>query len=207
MEIKVMNLKKSFARKVVIQDFSYQFSAGKIYAIYGESGKGKTTLLNLIGKIDKQSDGVIDYILKGKRITNSTILRRYYLSYILQNYGLVNNETVENNLKYALKYTKLSRKQKEIKINQLCESVGIIALLKQPIYTLSGGEQQRVAIARAILKPSSVILADEPTGNLDDDNAAVIYELILMLKKMGKCVIIVTHDHKVKSIADEVITI
>lgn len=207
MEIKVKNLKKSFASKEVIHDFNYHFMPNKIYAIYGESGKGKTTLLNIIGKIDKASDGKIEYLVKEKSVINETLLRRYYLGYILQNYGLVNNETVEKNLKYALKYTKLSKTQKDKKIIELCQAIGIKGLLKQKVYTLSGGEQQRVAIARAILKPSSVILADEPTGNLDDENAANIYELLKFLKRMGKCVIVVTHDLRVKSIADEVITL
>ena len=196
------NIKKSFKENVVIDDFSYEFDKGKIYLIYGESGCGKSTLLNLIGKLDKPSSGVIKYFdNSGEYKGNSTKFYREKIAYLFQNYALIDNQSVKQNLKIALEYSK--EKNKEELMNNVLNRVGLKGMIDKKIYTLSGGEQQRVALARVLLKENDVVLADEPTGNLDDNNAKRIISLFSELRDEGKTIIIATHDEKFIEICDE----
>jgi len=120
-------------------------------------------------------------------------LLRHHISFLFQNYALSDNDTVEYNLNMALTYNK-SVKNKKQAIGEALEKVGLSGFEKQKVYTLSGGEQQRVAMARLLLKPTTIILADEPTGNLDISNRDAIFALLLEFSRNGKTVVIVTHD-------------
>ncbi len=136
-------------------------------------------------------------LINGKRITKITskdaeLLRRYYIGYIFQNYALIEKDTVEENLKIAVRYS--SEKDKKNAIRQALRIVDLEDYENKKIYELSGGEQQRVAIARVYIKPCSLVLADEPTGSLDLHNKLMVLNLLEKLRQEGKTIIIVTHD-------------
>lgn len=206
--VKLTDVTKKFDRKIVIDHFSIQIEEGKVYAITGKSGCGKTTLLNIIGGIEKASEGEV-MIFGNKNIsTRSGKLRkllRYKISYLFQNYALSDNDTVKYNLEMAMQYSVVKNKQQAIKESLL--KVGLEGLEKQKVYTLSGGEQQRVAIARLLLKPTEMILADEPTGNLDSKTRDSIFNLLLELNKVGKTIVMVTHDMELAKMCDQIIAL
>ncbi|MDD7543577.1 MAG: ATP-binding cassette domain-containing protein, partial [Peptoniphilaceae bacterium] len=118
---------------------------------------------------------------------------RKEIGYLFQNYALIDQETVEKNIRIGLKYNTEIRDKKEAIRNAL-ETVGLSGMEKQKIYTLSGGEQQRVALARLLVKPCSVIFADEPTGNLDDENGKKVMDILFGMNRSGKTIVVVTHD-------------
>lgn len=134
-------------------------------------------------------------------------LLRYHISYLFQNYGLIEDETVIKNLEVGTKYLKLSKEQKKQKINEALKSVGLENYENKKVFQLSGGEQQRVAVARIMLKPSELILADEPTGSLDVENRDVILSLLKSLNESGKTVVVVTHDKDIEKCATRCIRI
>ena len=127
------------------------------------------------------------------------------INYLFQNYALIDNETVEQNLLLALEYEKLSKNVKKEKINEALELVDLNEFNDKKIFTLSGGEQQRVALARVILKKGNIILADEPTGNLDVENTDKVMKILKKLKEDGKLIIIVTHSLSLANECDDVI--
>lgn len=158
-------------------------------AIVGKSGSGKSTLLNLLGLIDSDYSGRYEIFGQTNLAVNSAksqIIIREHISYLFQNFALIDDETVEYNLMLALKYVKLSKKDKLKKVEEILERVGLSATLHQKVSELSGGEQQRIAVARAILKPSQLILADEPTGSLDPENRDLVLKFLLEMNREGK---------------------
>lgn len=204
--IKVENLEKSFDNKEIIKNFNYEFLDGKITAIVGKSGCGKTTLLNVLGLLDTDYKGKVLY--DGVLITNESQRNEFIrnnINYLFQNYALIDNETVEQNLLLALEYEKLSKNVKKEKINEALELVDLNEFNDKKIFTLSGGEQQRVALARVILKKGNIILADEPTGNLDVENTDKVMKILKKLKEDGKLIIIVTHSLSLANECDDVI--
>ncbi|MBS5778094.1 MAG: putative bacteriocin export ABC transporter [Candidatus Faecisoma sp.] len=204
--IKVENLEKSFDNKEIIKNFNYEFLDGKITAIVGKSGCGKTTLLNILGLLDTDYKGKVLY--DGVLITNESQRNEFIrnnINYLFQNYALIDNETVEQNLLLALEYEKLSKNVKKEKINEALELVDLNEFNDKKIFTLSGGEQQRVALARVILKKGNIILADEPTGNLDVENTDKVMKILKKLKEDGKLIIIVTHSLSLANECDDVI--
>lgn len=169
--IKIKNISKSFGSKKIFEDFSYTVNDKDFILITGASGSGKSTLLNMIGNLEKYDAGSIE--IDGQVINHKETAKYYRntLTYVFQNYGLIHEASVKDNLFPSLKFSKLKKNEKLSAINDALLKVGLNDVLEQPVFSLSGGEQQRVAIAKAILKPSKIILADEPTGNLDADNA------------------------------------
>ena len=195
--IKLENITKTIGKKVILENLSLKINQGDLVAIVGKSGSGKSTLLNLLGLIDGDYSG--NYEIFGQKnvpvnSVKSQAIIREHISYLFQNFALIDNETVEYNLMLALKYVKLSKKDKVKKIEEILERVGLSSTLHQKVSELSGGEQQRIAVARAILKPSQLLLADEPTGSLDPENRDLVLNFLLDMNKEGKTVIIVTHD-------------
>lgn len=195
--IEVTKLNKAYEDKTIFHDFSMTVGEGEMLAICGESGCGKTTLLNIIGLLEPFDSGEV--IVKGQKNVKpnsreATKLLRETISYLFQNFALVEDETVKYNLMLALNYVETSRQEKADKIHQALSSVGLEGYEDKRIYHLSGGEQQRVAIARCILKPSDIVLADEPTGSVDPHNREIIINLIKEMNFNGKTVVIVTHD-------------
>ena len=208
--IKLSKIYKSFDKRVVLSDVTLSVSNNEYVCITGESGAGKTTLLNLIGLLDKPDCGEVS-INDKTHFTPREILkmRRNLFGYIFQDYLLMNDKTVQENInisKNILKYE--NGKQDEKDINEIMERVRLdSAYLNKKVYQLSGGEQQKVAIARMLLKPYELVLADEPTGNLDYKNKNEIIEIFKEIKKNKKTIICVTHDNDVADSADRVINL
>ena len=196
MPIILKDINKSFGAHVILHDFNVTIQDGDMLAITGRSGKGKSTLLNIIGLLEPyQSGGLIFNDIRNPKINSrqATLLRRKTIGYLFQNFALMENCTVEENLRWALTYQPVKNKQQAIA--QALETVNLPAeLMKQKVVELSGGEQQRVAIARLFLKPCDVVLADEPTGSLDPSNRDLVISLLHQLHDAGKTVVIVTHD-------------
>ena len=193
--LEVKNVEYAYEKgKNVLDDINVEFEAGKVYAIVGASGGGKTTLLSLIGGLDVPMGGNIS--LEGKDINAIGLenYRRHHVSFIFQSYNLIDYMTPIENVNLTSKVPAIP----------LLESVGLDKEhAKRNVLQLSGGQQQRVAIARALASDAKVLLADEPTGNLDGETAETIVDL---LKKSAyehkKCVIIVTHSLDVANQAD-----
>lgn len=134
-------------------------------------------------------------------------LLRYDISYLFQNFALISSRTVRENIEIGLQYSKLKRQEKNNLISEALIKVGLEGYDKRKVFELSGGEQQRVALARIILKPSKLILADEPTGSLDLKNREIVMKILCDLNKMGKTIIIVTHDPNVVQYASKSIAL
>ncbi len=206
--ITIKNLNKSFGEKQVFTNFNCTIKNGFMTAIIGKSGSGKSTLLNMIGLLDLDYQGEIlydDVNIKKLKENKQVEFIRNNINYLFQNYALVDNETVEQNLLLALAYEKISKTEKTTKINEVLTKVDLTDFNNKKIYTLSGGEQQRIALARTILKKGDIILADEPTGNLDEGNKEIVLKILKELKSLGKTIIIVTHDLNIANECDEVI--
>lgn len=204
--IRVCNLCKKYGKMTVLKKLSFTISDKEIVAITGESGKGKTTLLNLISLLDTEYGGEIE--IDGKRnFSKKEILnmQRYKIAYLFQNYALVENETVEQNLMIALYFQKGIDKKRSIR--KALKLVGMEGIEKKKIYELSGGEQQRVALARAYLKKPKYIFADEPTGNLDKRNRNLVFDILKNMNAEGITVVFVTHDMELAQLADKIIEV
>lgn len=199
--ISLKNISKTFNKKIIFKDFSLDIEKGEFLSIMGPSGSGKSTLLNIIGLLEKPDSGsikILDYVNPKFNSSTGTKLLRNEISYLFQNYGLVDSETVKYNLNMATRFLKLNRSEENTKIKDALSKVGLENIENEKIYSLSGGEQQRVALAKIILKPSSIILADEPTGSLDSTNRDSILNILKSFNKEGKTVIVVTHDSTVE---------
>lgn len=184
-----------YSNKPIIQDFSYTFENNHIYAITGPSGCGKTTLLYLLGFLEKKDQGSI--LIDDKEPKSIQKLYKHTIGFLFQNYALIENETIEQNLKMILKKDQYSL------IPEVLKQVGIEAPITQKIYKLSGGQQQRIALARLLLHDTKIILCDEPTGNLDKENRDIVFDILYKLSRKGKIVIMVTHDLELASRCDE----
>ncbi|RSJ82681.1 ABC transporter ATP-binding protein [Streptococcus cristatus] len=204
--IKIEHLAKSFGERTVFQDINLQFAAGKVYALIGNSGCGKTTLLNILAKLEPYDKGSISYRGQELRQIKSHHFFKDELGYLFQNFGLLENETVAANLELGLIGQKLTKQEKKQREEEVLEKVGLNYLtLDQKIYELSGGEAQRVALAKVILKDPPLILADELTAALDPETSQEIMNLLLSLKKTDRLMIIATHNPAIWGKADEVI--
>lgn len=193
----IENLCKSYGNKKIFDDFFMEAKSGEILSISGPSGSGKSTLLNIIGMFEKPDEGNIELFgrkvseLKKKHIEQ---LRRERIFYVFQNYALIDEKSIEYNLNIPMIGKKGDRKEKRRKMKEALEKVGLNIPLEEKIFKLSGGEQQRVAIARGFLREFEIILADEPTGSLDQENKQRVMDILKQFNRKGKTVIIVTHD-------------
>ncbi|MBQ9826703.1 MAG: ABC transporter ATP-binding protein [Firmicutes bacterium] len=192
-------------RKVIYDNASASFESGRFYAITGESGSGKTTLLYIIGGLEKEYGGKVFF--KGKTIEEIglTKYRRDHISMIYQNFNLIPYLSPVENIEVALDITDNDNDKSKDHIIQLLSKLGIDEkAATRRASVLSGGEQQRAAIGRAVATGSEIIIADEPTGNLDAHTAEQVIELFRDLAhNEGKCVIMVTHNERFAEIADE----
>lgn len=196
--MKVCNVQYSYdGNKKVLKDISAEFEAEKIYAILGPSGCGKTTLLSLLGGLDVPSRGQV--LFQGEDIQKRGLAwhRKNNVAFVFQNYNLIDYMTPVENVALTSKRPPLP----------VLERLGITREeARRNVLKLSGGQQQRVAIARALASDASVILADEPTGNLDEDTAAPIADILKeCAHQMKKCVIIVTHSNELARQADVIL--
>ncbi|MDY6867765.1 MAG: putative bacteriocin export ABC transporter [Chloroflexota bacterium] len=203
-EIVLRNISKQFGDKVLFMGFSLEIEQGEFLSIMGASGAGKTTLLNIIGMLDVPDSGAV--IIRGHEnpkfsSRTSNLLRRYDISYLFQNYGLIDAETVEENIRIATRFKKFSKQEERAAIAASLEKLGLQGFESKKVYTLSGGEQQRVALAKILIKSPGIILADEPTGSLDADNRDYIMRMLQELNEEGKTIVVVSHDPKVTACA------
>ena len=189
-----------------LRGLSLSFEPGKLYALVGRSGSGTTTLLSLMAGLDLPTGGEIDFEGKPLSGLDRDLYRRDDVAVIYQSYNLLPLLTVEENVAFPLELKKLPREEIRKTAQEKLRLVGLDeGYFKRLPAMLSGGEQQRVAVARALAAQARVILADEPTGNLDTDNASKVIELLRTLAhEQGVCVIVVTHDLSIADRADAV---
>lgn len=196
----------------ILKNINIQFEVGKVYAIVGESGSGKTTTLSLLGALDIPDSGSIMYDDKDIKKIGYTNYRKNNISLVFQNYNLIKYMNAIENVIVAIDIKNSRNLSAKEKLNYAVETLKSLGIsednMKRPILELSGGQQQRVAIARALVKDTDVILADEPTGNLDEETTNEILEILINLAhKNNKCIIIVTHSANVSKNADVVVKV
>ena len=198
------NITQRFGELVLLQDFSFRIESGEFGAFSGPSGRGKTTLLNIIGLIEPVDEGTL--LIHGKEYKSRRQKLEYYrniVGFLFQNFALIENKTVWQNLNIIKENSR-----SEYTIEEVLEIVGLEDKIENKVYTLSGGEQQRIALARLFLKKCEIILADEPTGSLDARNAEIVMEILKELnEEQGKTVVMVTHDEKIREMAGRIIAL
>lgn len=206
--IKLKNISKSFGNHAIFENVSADLHAGKSYAIIGKSGSGKTTLLNIIGGLENASSGQVEIDGQVVKEANLAKFRKVYFGFIFQNYGLIDTDTVEQNLLIGLANQKISKKVAQEKLKSVLKRLDLDYLdLSQKVFVLSGGEQQRLALARIILKKPKIIFADEPTGSLDPDNAQIILKHLLNDFGSDATILVATHDPQVWKKCDYIIQV
>lgn len=204
--IQLEKVSKRYGERVLFSDLSLNFDCGKVYALIGSSGSGKTTLMNIMAKLEDY-EGQIHFDGKNLKAYKTSDFFRYKMGYLFQNFGLLDNQTIEANLKLGLIGQKLSRKQQREQALEALKQVGLDYLtLDKPIYELSGGESQRVALAKVILKNPPFILADEPTASIDPKATKAIMEILLSLRHDKRVIIIATHNPFIWEMADQVVS-
>lgn len=211
--IKVSNIVKTYGLKAncvtALNDISFEVKKGEIIAITGKSGAGKSTLLNIIGGVDKSDSGTVEY--NDTNILNLTqkrllLFRNKHIGFVFQNYRLIPELTVKENI--ILPALINLKKYDSEHFENLVISLGIDKLLFRYPNEISGGELQRAAIARALINKPTVLLCDEPTGNLDSETSSVVIEMIVKISKETKqTVIIATHDSDVVKYTDRILNI
>lgn len=188
---KIVNKQRLFH----LDDFSA--NTGELITILGKSGAGKSTLLNILGLNQEFTSG--EFHIFGKSVNKLTNkekmeIKRKKISFLFQDFGLIEYETIDFNLDIGLRFKKMSMKERKTAKIEILKKVGLEKRLKTPVYLLSGGEKQRIALARTFLKNGRIILADEPTGSLDDSNKKIIFSILQELVAEKRLVIVVTHD-------------
>ena len=199
--LKLQNISKVYRTTDVetraLQDVSFDVASGEFLAIMGPSGCVKSTLLNILGLLDSPSSGVYEFL--GEDVARAseqrlTELRRASVGFIFQSFNLIDDLSVQENVEVALLYRKVSSSDRKKRVAEALERVGVAHRARHLPQQLSGGQQQRVAIARALVSNPKLILADEPTGNLDTANGDAVMELLTGVAKAGTTVLMVTHS-------------
>ena len=213
--IEFRNLSKSYLEAgqghVVFEDVNGVINEGEFVVLLGKSGSGKSTLLNLISGIDAPSSGEV--LVNNESLTRMsedkrTLFRRRNIGFVFQSFNLIPTLTVTDNLLLPLELTKQLDDETRLRANKLLEQLGVIDRLDYYPDQLSGGEQQRIAIARALIHEPAIILADEPTGNLDQETGQeVLAFLDQLVRQAGKTMVMVTHSQEVIGLADRLMTI
>ena len=207
MQLELQNVGYSYnGKELVLRHVNYRFEGGRIYAITGRSGAGKTTLLSLLSQLTKPTEGKILYNGLDVSEVDQYLYRSQYAGVIFQSFNLLMHLTAVENVMLSMDIAGVKKENNRAYAMELLEKVGLSKEESQRrILKLSGGQQQRVAIARAVSYDPSILLADEPTGNLDEDTQDEIMELFKGLAyEEQKCIILVTHSPVVASLADEV---
>ncbi|MBT1035783.1 ABC transporter ATP-binding protein [Canibacter sp. lx-45] len=207
--LEVENLSKSFGARPIINNLSFSVESGTSIAITGPSGCGKSTLLNMIGMLEAPSSGSIKLdgkVLPKPNSSEATKLRRHKINYLFQSFALITDSSAVENAMLGMHHTKATKSEKLEAINRIFERLGLSQVSNDKVSTLSGGEQQRLALARCILKNGDLILADEPTGSLDQELASCVLDEMLKLQhEHNKTLLVVTHDPKVAERCDRIL--
>ncbi|MDE6003308.1 MAG: ABC transporter ATP-binding protein [Prevotella sp.] len=212
--IKLDNIKKVFRTEEVetwaLREVSLEVKEGEFVAIMGPSGCGKSTLLNILGLLDNPTEGT--YVLNGNDVSQlkeneRTDIRKGTIGFVFQSFNLIDELNVYENIELPLLYMGISAKERKARIETVMERMAISHRRKHFPSQLSGGQQQRVAIARAVLPNPKIILADEPTGNLDSKNGKEVMNLLSELHNEGTTIIMVTHSQHDASYADRIVNL
>ena len=202
--LSLQNISFSYGKTMVLNDISYEFEKGKMYCIIGKSGAGKTTLLSLLSGLAAPNSGQIIYDGKSIAKIDKYTFRSKYIGVVFQSFNLITKYTAMENVILSMDVAGYKTKSKKERALALLDSVGLDEEeAKRRVLKLSGGQQQRVAIARALSYDPDIILADEPTGNLDRDTQKEIMDIFRELADQGKCVILVSHSPDVAQMCDE----
>ena len=210
--IKIEKLSMLFTTEEVqtkaLNEVTLHVEQGEFVAIMGPSGCGKSTLLNILGTLDSPTSG--SYFFEGKQVDKMnenqlTALRKNNLGFIFQSFNLIDELTVYENVELPLVYMGIKAAQRKEKVNKVLEKVNLLHRANHYPQQLSGGQQQRVAIARAVVTDCKLLLADEPTGNLDSVNGVEVMELLSELNRQGTTIIIVTHSQRDATYAHRII--
>ncbi len=202
--LSLQNICFSYGKTPVLQNISYEFEKGKIYCIVGKSGAGKTTLLSLLSGLAKPTGGDIFYQDKNVAKIDKYTFRSKYIGVVFQSFNLITKYTALENVILSMDVAGYKVKGKKQRAIELLKSVGLDEdEANRRVLKLSGGQQQRVAIARALSYNPDIILADEPTGNLDSETQNEIMAIFRDLANQGKCVILVSHSPEVATMCDE----
>ena len=210
--IKTEKLSRLFTTEEVqtkaLNEVTLHVEQGEFVAIMGPSGCGKSTLLNILGTLDSPTSG--SYFFEGKQVDKMnenqlTALRKNNLGFIFQSFNLIDELTVYENVELPLVYMGIKTAQRKEKVNKVLEKVNLLYRANHYPQQLSGGQQQRVAIARAVVTDCKLLLADEPTGNLDSVNGVEVMELLSELNRQGTTIIIVTHSQRDATYAHRII--
>ena len=210
--IQLENIKKIFRTEEVetwaLREVNLEVKEGEFVAIMGPSGCGKSTLLNILGLLDNPSEG--KYLLDGKEVSTlkeseRTDIRKGVIGFVFQSFNLIDELNVYENIELPLLYMGVPAKERKRRVETAMDRMAISHRLKHFPNQLSGGQQQRVAIARAVLANPKIILADEPTGNLDSKNGKEVMNLLSELHQEGTTVIMVTHSQHDASYADRIV--
>ncbi|MCI6253169.1 MAG: ABC transporter ATP-binding protein [Bacteroidales bacterium] len=212
--IKLHNIKKIFRTEEIetwaLREVSLEVKEGEFVAIMGPSGCGKSTLLNILGLLDNPTEGT--YILNGRDVSTlkeneRTDIRKGVIGFVFQSFNLIDELNVYENIELPLLYMKTPARERRQRIKAVMDRMAISHRRKHFPCQLSGGQQQRVAIARAVLSNPKLILADEPTGNLDSTNGREVMELLSRLHREGTTIIMVTHSQHDATYADRIVNL
>lgn len=200
--IEGIDICKKFGEHIIFDHYSFKIDTGEFVCFAGASGTGKTTLLHIIGLIEELDSGQL--LIEHKEITKRKDKLFYYrqkVGFLFQNFALIEGKTVRQNLNMI----KAADRAEGATIEYVLEKVGLSEKIDEKVYTLSGGEQQRIALARVFLKRCEIVLADEPTGSLDKENARKVVGLLKELHEEGKTIVLVTHDEEIQEQCERII--
>lgn len=212
--IQLENIKKVFRTEevetIALAGITIKVEEGEFVAIMGPSGCGKSTLLNILGLLDNPTEGT--YNLAGTEVGSlkegeRTTVRKGQIGFVFQSFNLIDELNVEQNVELPLKYLGVPKKERQERVVEMLRRMGISHRAKHYPNQLSGGQQQRVAIARAVVTKPKLILADEPTGNLDSKNGYEVMELLRQLNNEGTTIVMVTHSQRDASVAERTINL
>ncbi|MFT9850477.1 ABC transporter ATP-binding protein [Aneurinibacillus sp. REN35] len=195
-------------RMTVLDRVNLTVETGEFVSILGPSGSGKSTLLNVLGLLDKPDAG--EYLLSGSDVTRYrggklAALRNRHIGFVFQQFMLVPRLTVGENVALPLQYARMSGRERRRRVDEALDMVGMLARKRDVPTNLSGGQKQKVAIARAIVTSPTLVLADEPTGNLDMASKQEVVTIFKQLHEQGRTIMLVTHDHELAQIADRIL--
>jgi putative ABC transport system ATP-binding protein len=211
--IRMLNISKvvqqEYGNTPILKSIDLDINRGDFVSIMGPSGSGKSTLLNILGLLDKPTAG--EFLFDGKNIRDlgnekMATIRNQKIGFVFQAYMLIPRLSVMENVGLPLLYTNVSRRERINRIDRALEQVGMKEKAKESVNKLSGGQKQKTAIARAIINNPDIILADEPTGNLDQSSKEDVMKIFQQLNEQGKTVILVTHDPELAGIAHQKLT-